>query len=63
MAPSANVENMDPATTIKEAKKYFGDRADFYYSNGRSKKSASAVVLFADGGLKVIRKGDEKIKT
>jgi len=61
VAPSANVENMDPATTIKEAKRYFGDKVDFYYSQGKAKKSASAIILFVDGGIKVIRKGDKKL--
>ncbi len=31
VAPSANPAGRPPATTIKEAKAYFGDQVDFYY--------------------------------
>lgn len=34
VAPSANIEGMRPARTIKEAKKYFDDTVDFYLDVG-----------------------------
>lgn len=35
VAPSANLAGHPPARTIKEARKYFGDRVDFYLDGGR----------------------------
>ena len=34
VAPSANPEGLPPAKTTAEAKKYFGDRIDFYIDEG-----------------------------
>jgi L-threonylcarbamoyladenylate synthase len=44
VAPSANVAGKPPARTIKEAKKYFGDRIDFYFDKGRRGGDPSSVV-------------------
>lgn len=34
IAPSANPEGLPPATTIKQAKRYFGDVIDYYCNDG-----------------------------
>ena len=44
VAPSANPESMSPATTIKEAKKYFGDSVDFYLEGGKIKSPPSKLL-------------------
>ncbi|MEK7077097.1 MAG: Sua5/YciO/YrdC/YwlC family protein, partial [Patescibacteria group bacterium] len=49
VAPSANIEGKPPAWTIKEAKKYFGDKADFYVDGGTIKKSPSMLIKIEDG--------------
>ena len=44
VAPSANISGRPPAKTIKEAKKYFGDRVDFYVDGGLIKGSPSVIL-------------------
>jgi len=63
IAPSANFEGRQPAKTIKEAQKSFGDRVDFYIDGGKLKSKPSTVVSINDGKVSVIRKGisDSKI--
>ncbi len=57
IAPSANFEGEPPALTVKEAKRYFGDKVDFYVGAGRENGKPSTVVTFKDGRLKVLRPG------
>ncbi len=48
IAPSANPEGQPPATTIEEAKKYFGDNMDFYLPfEAFAKKGEDAVGKFS----------------
>lgn len=49
VAPSANPESQPPATTITEAKKYFGDNLDFYIDAGRPLTGAPSTLLYWDG--------------
>ncbi|MEK7089665.1 MAG: Sua5/YciO/YrdC/YwlC family protein [Patescibacteria group bacterium] len=44
VAPSANPEGEMPARTIREAKKYFGNRVDFYVDSGMQKGAASTII-------------------
>jgi len=62
VAPSANWEGKLPAKTITEAKKYFGDRADFYVNAGRKVSKPSTLVAITNGQLIVLREGAVKIK-
>ena len=44
IAPSANLEGRPPARTIKEAKKYFGQKIDFYFDKGIIKRKPSIIL-------------------
>lgn len=44
VAPSANLSGKPPAKTVAEAKRYFGDKVDFYWNKGRIGGSPSSVV-------------------
>lgn len=57
VAPSANLAGQPPATTIAEAKKYFGDRVDFYLPAGRLVGPASVIVKPIGAKFKIIRPG------
>ncbi|MBI4086095.1 MAG: threonylcarbamoyl-AMP synthase [Candidatus Liptonbacteria bacterium] len=57
VAPSANLEGKTPATTIKEAQKYFGAKADFYVDAGKLIGVPSAIVAFRSGKALFLRKG------
>jgi L-threonylcarbamoyladenylate synthase len=57
VAPSANIEGMKPAETIKEAKEYFGDKVDFYVDQGKKTGEASSIVSISAGKITVLRKG------
>lgn len=56
VAPSANPEGLLPAKTIEEAKRYFGDKVDFYVDAGRMMGRPSRLIKIADGKIKVLRK-------
>ncbi len=63
VAPSANWEGQKPSETIEEAKKYFGDRIDFYVDGGIIKSQPSTLLqLNVDGSKKILRKGTFKIE-
>lgn len=55
IAPSANPEGQPPAQTVTEAKKYFGDRVDFYLAGGRLARQASTLVRIRNGKIIVVR--------
>ncbi|MDO8620165.1 MAG: L-threonylcarbamoyladenylate synthase [bacterium] len=58
LAPSANPEGALPATTIAEAKKYFGDEVDWYESAGRKMTGKpSTLISFENERMKVLREG------
>lgn len=54
-APSANLEGMPPARTIKEAKKYFGKRANFYMNGGRISGKSSKLLRIKNNAITIIR--------
>lgn len=60
VAPSANISGMPPATTIVEAKKYFGYRVDFYINGGKKHGKPSTIVKFEKGKWKLVREGAVK---
>ena len=61
VAPSANPESMPPATTITDAKGYFGDMVDFYVSEGKQESLPSTLIRIADGKVVVLRVGAVEI--
>lgn len=61
VAPSANWEGRPPATTIQEAKKYFGNKVDFYVDEGKLKSLPSTLVSIRNGRIVVLRKGAGRV--
>ncbi len=55
VAPSANLESYEPATTIQEAYEYFGEKVDFYCDGGTVKGKASKIIEFVDGKIIELR--------
>ncbi|MFA6135796.1 MAG: L-threonylcarbamoyladenylate synthase [Candidatus Paceibacterota bacterium] len=61
-APSANPEGQKPASNIKEAIKYFGDKVDFYVDGKEAKNIPSTLIkLDKKGDIEVLRQGAAKI--
>lgn len=56
VAPSANWEGEQPAKTIFEAKKYFGNKVA-YYDAGKIANKTSTLIKLKDGKYEIIRKG------
>lgn len=61
VAPSANIEGLEPARTIDEARGYFGEKVDFYVDQGEIESPSSTIVMIDDGELKIIREGAVEI--
>jgi len=61
VAPSANLSGEPPARTIPEAKKYFGNKVDFYVDKGKLFSQPSTLVRFKKDKIIVLRKGAVKI--
>lgn len=61
IAPSANPESEEPAKTIKEAKKYFGEKVDFYVDIGQLESLPSTLISIKDEKVEVLRQGEIKI--
>lgn len=62
IVPSANREGKKPATSIKEAQKYFNSAVDFYIDSGILKSKPSTIISIIDGKIELIRKGSVNIK-
>lgn len=58
VAPSVNPAGRPPAKNIGEAKRYFGDRVDFYIDKGDKEALPSTLIRVENGKLTVLRKGD-----
>lgn len=56
IVPSANWENYPSATTINEAKKYFGNQV-IYYPSGKITDKPSTVIELQNDKIKIIREG------
>ncbi len=61
VAPSANPERKKPAETIKEAKKYFDKKIDFYVEGGRLVSKSSTLIKVENGKIVMLREGAVKI--
>ena len=62
VAPSANPEGLVPAKNIKEAKKYFGKKVDFYAGGKRPDKLPSTLIQIKNRDIIILRQGKIKIK-
>jgi L-threonylcarbamoyladenylate synthase len=62
LTSSANQPSEPPATTVTEARKYFGNQVDFYVDGGDlSGRQASTVIRIIDDAIEVVRQGAVKI--
>ncbi len=61
VAPSANLEGQSPAKNLEEAKKYFGDKVDFYVDGGDLDSLPSTLVRIKDNKIEVLREGAVKL--
>jgi L-threonylcarbamoyladenylate synthase len=62
LTTSANAPGQPPATTIEEARTYFGDRVDFYIDGGDlSANAPSTIIRVIDDAIEVVREGAVKI--
>ena len=56
IAPSANLEKFPESEDIIDARKYFGDKVDFYLDGGKITSKASKVIqLHKDGSVSILR--------
>ena len=62
IAPSANPGGLSPAETVEEAKKYFGDKVDFYLDGGKRAGQASTLInLDERGNITILRQGAKQV--
>jgi len=61
VAPSANWEGKPPAENIRKARRYFGDKVDFYLDKGILKFPPSTLIALESRRLRIIRQGAGKI--
>lgn len=61
LTSSANLPGEEPATTLQEAKAYFGDKLDFYVDGGELNGAPSTVIRVVDDVVEVLREGRVKI--
>jgi L-threonylcarbamoyladenylate synthase len=57
VAPSANPEGLKPAQNISQAKKYFGNKVDFYLSGKTLKSKPSVLIKLSKDGTKEVLRG------
>ncbi len=62
ISTSINPQGMNPATTIKETKDYFGDKLDFYLNAGTIQSAPSTLVKIDGDEIKILRQGEVEIK-
>ncbi len=64
VSTSANLQAGQPASSVRQAKKDFGDKLDFYVNTGRLRGKPSTIIK-ENGyrGLEVIRQGAVKVVT
>lgn len=62
VAPSANWERFPPAKTIKEAQRYFGEKADFYIDGGKLSNIPSTLIEINKNKVILKRAGAVNIK-
>lgn len=57
IVPSANFEGEKPSETIQEAKKYFGNKVDFYQDGGKLSGQPSTLIKIKNHKIDIIRQG------
>lgn len=57
IAPSANIAGEPAATSIEEARQYFGDRVDLYIDGGTLTSAPSTLVRWTSKGIEILRQG------
>jgi L-threonylcarbamoyladenylate synthase len=62
VSTSANLQGQKPAGSVKEAKKHFGGKLDFYVDMGKLEGQSSTLVKIENNVLKVLRQGAYEIK-
>jgi L-threonylcarbamoyladenylate synthase len=63
LTTSANLPDQPVSNNLDEAKKYFGDKPDFYIDGGDlSDHKASTIIKIVDDAVEVIRQGAVEIK-
>ena len=60
LTSSANQPGEPPATTIAEARAYFGNEVDWYEDSGIVNQPPSTVIKIVDGNIQVLRDGAVK---
>lgn len=55
VAPSANIEGKPPALTVADARRYFGDNADFYLDGGEIDNKPSTIIRLDGDEAEIIR--------
>ena len=61
VAPSANPEGLPPVDNIRDAKKYFGKRIDFYVNQGKIKAMPSTLIQIKNKQILILREGAGKL--
>ncbi len=61
IAPSANWEGYPPALSLREAKRYFNNRVDFYVNAGQKRGRPSTLIAFEGRRLRLLRPGAGKL--
>jgi len=61
VAPSANIEGKPPAKTISQAKKYFGEKVDFYIDSGKISGPPSTLIEIKNNDIFIKREGAVKL--
>jgi len=54
-APSANIEGFPPSKNLKEARKYFGDKVDFYQGGASRRGKPSRIIKISGRTVEIIR--------
>lgn len=62
LTSSANQPGEPPATTIEEAKAYFGDEVEWYEDGGIINREPSTVIRIIDDAIEIVRLGAVKIE-
>lgn len=57
IAPSANIAGQPPATTIDEARTYFGNTVDLYVDGGKKEGAPSTLVQWTPEAVTLLRQG------
>ncbi|HVS79221.1 MAG TPA: L-threonylcarbamoyladenylate synthase [Candidatus Saccharimonadales bacterium] len=62
VSTSANLSGGQPAASVSDAQKYFGDKLDFYVDAGQLSGQPSTIIRKNNYELEVVRQGAVKVK-